>query len=276
MTMNHRSISSCLLFAVLSCAAVSATGCASADNAADVPGTLSGEALPGAPASMVTVAELEVARNKVSFVAFDVGGGAPTIGIFESGAPGANSWTNQLASQGLTTLEMFLALAPEGAEPPDALVDGQAREARALGRTDTSIHRVAIDVNAPVEKSLATCWPHIASPSGSGWVSTNGWNNSDWYSSAINGTWDYLGHGNGYGSAFWEAMTTCNESTTDTMNSQFAISSDDASWQYTPFTSVAPGSWLALLYPGGHYFAAYVQSWFPFEVVSKGYTLNVH
>jgi hypothetical protein len=265
-----------LLFGLLACAAV--TGCAGAEGPEDAPG-VDGASSPGAtPASARTLAELAVAQNKVSFVMLEDGRAAPSLGVLERGPAGAKAWTKDLASQGLTTLEMFLALAPEGAEPPQALVDAHTDEARALGRSDASIRRVTVDVNAPVEKSLTTCWADIAPPPNpnAGWSSRN--MNSDTFSSAAGGTWDFLG-GTGRGTVFWNAMTTCNESASVTMQSEFAFSGDGANWAFTPLTSVGPGGFLAFLYGATStpfFYAAFGQSTDAFDVIGRIYFPFIH
>jgi hypothetical protein len=61
-----------------------------------------------------------------------------------------------LFAQELTSQEIYLAFAPDGATAPAALVAAQADEAAAMGRS-ADLRHATIDRNAVVEKSLAAC-----------------------------------------------------------------------------------------------------------------------
>jgi hypothetical protein len=90
--------------------------------------------LPPAAGSRI-VAELELANgNTVTFVAFDDG----SIAVEERGLPSTNAIGTLPELHGASPLEIFTAVAPEGAEPPAELLADHRRVAarrEAAGRT---------------------------------------------------------------------------------------------------------------------------------------------
>lgn len=113
---------------------------------------------PGVEVQDTILAEVDVGYGTVRFHEFTAPGGNKTLAIQEL-APATLAKTPMDALQesgGLTSLEVFKAVAPER-EPPQALVDSHAQEALAMGREDTRVLQARFDKDAAVEKSIASC-----------------------------------------------------------------------------------------------------------------------
>jgi hypothetical protein len=79
------------------------------------------------------------------------------IGMSETGSAYAKrTIVGPLLAQGLTTQEIYLALAGPGAVAPPELVASQAQEA-ALLRRSADLRHVTVDTSTLVEKSLTSC-----------------------------------------------------------------------------------------------------------------------
>jgi hypothetical protein len=82
--------------------------------------------------------------------------GHTDIGIMETHSAFTPNVLPTLLAQGLTTQEVYLALAPAGATAPPALVAAQADEAAWIGRS-ADVRHVTIDSSQFVQKSLSAC-----------------------------------------------------------------------------------------------------------------------
>ncbi len=82
------------------------------------------------------VASITAYDRKVTFYSATLASGETSIGISESGsAYDDRALVNLLLGQKLTSQEIYLALAPEGATAPPALVAAQDQDAAAMGRS---------------------------------------------------------------------------------------------------------------------------------------------
>lgn len=141
------------LFLVLAMGSLAACGGDAQDTTSEA--ALNAETGPGGEGSTEAtsdiVASIDVGYGKINFHK-----GAPTAYISEQSP--ADYATTPLDSTipGHTTLEVFLAVAPN-LEPPQELVDSHPYEIANLGRPDAEIVTPAFDANAPVEKASAAC-----------------------------------------------------------------------------------------------------------------------
>jgi hypothetical protein len=111
----------------------------------------------GQPSSGPTeVGSVSVFDAKVTFYSRTLTGNTE-IGMLETGSAFAKArLVSPLLDQGLTTQEIYLALAPKGAAAPPALVAAQAFEAARMGRS-AEVRHVTVDGSALVEKGLLAC-----------------------------------------------------------------------------------------------------------------------
>ena len=130
---------------------------------------------PGAPSTsnLTEVATVSAAEVTLTFYSSLVDGKS-VIGMRERGSAFATSSpVAELVAQNLTSQEIYLALAPKGANAPQALVEAQVDEAAALDRSP-ELRQVTIDTAAFVEKDLSACeqklFSDIPAPNGGHWV----------------------------------------------------------------------------------------------------------
>jgi hypothetical protein len=89
--------------------------------------------------------------------------GKTAIGMKETGSAFAkHTVVAPLLAKGLTTQEIYLALAPKGAAVPAALVAAQADEA-AQSHRNAEVQLVTVDASQYVEKDLSPCGQEITS-----------------------------------------------------------------------------------------------------------------
>jgi hypothetical protein len=106
--------------------------------------------------SPTEVASVSAFDRTVTFYSATLNG-QTNIGMREIGSAFNNrALVAPLLAQRLTTLEVYLALAPPGATPPPALVAAQAGEAASMGR-GAEIRLVTVDSSQLVQKSLSSC-----------------------------------------------------------------------------------------------------------------------
>jgi hypothetical protein len=124
-------------------------------------GNNEGNAVDSTRSSTLTeVGTLSAFGADVTFYAADHDG-RTEIGMREaSSAFAKRSVVGTLLNQGLTTQELYLALAPAGAAAPPALVAAQADEAAQMGRS-AEVRQVAVDASQFVEKTVAACESHV-------------------------------------------------------------------------------------------------------------------
>jgi hypothetical protein len=156
------------------------------------------------PSNLTEVGSLSAAGVTVTFYSASVNGKSH-IGIRENGSAFAKSSPiAALVAQGLTTQEIYLALAPDGAAAPPALVAAQADEAVVLHRS-ADIRHVTVDKSAVVPKSLAACetrlFSDLAPPYGFRW------------SAGPSGTFSNAAYEGLNETTFWVLLGACNEST---------------------------------------------------------------
>jgi hypothetical protein len=182
-------------------------GCTAATGGTDA----AGEPVPsGAPsATPVEVGSISAFDATVTFYTVTLDGHT-NIGMMETASAFAQGrLVAPLLAQQLTTQEIYLALAPEGATAPPALVAAQADEAASLRRS-AAVRHVTVDASPLVEKNLIACEGTIGNaippPDGS----------NDWWE--INSGRTYT---NSYGSQYsdhnctytqnWVILGACNE-----------------------------------------------------------------
>jgi hypothetical protein len=138
-------------------------------------GSSAGGEASSTPSSTPTeVASVTAFGAKVTFYSVTMDG-KTDIGMGETGSAYASrGLVAPLLSQRLTTLEIYLALATEGATPPPALLAAHADEAVAMGRA-TEVQHVTIDPSVFVEKNLYTCATAIL---GTGFTFVSGFDQS--------------------------------------------------------------------------------------------------
>lgn len=109
-----------------------------------------------ADSQSVVVASLEVQGMQYAFVdsGHDVGIGLSITGPESAGRPRVYDLFEQFGD--LTMLEVYLALAPEGATPDERLVAAHDAEAKAMGRADNEVKMVRLDPEAVIEKGSQT------------------------------------------------------------------------------------------------------------------------
>ncbi|HEY3494937.1 MAG TPA: hypothetical protein VGK73_09635 [Polyangiaceae bacterium] len=142
---------------IVSLLAVLAAGCGGAGD--DVT-TASGPDVIASPTEEMTVLH-EFKVGKAHYRFFDASAsGEPSV-LVEQVAPldmGTPPLTQLLEEHpGLTNLEIYLTLAPEGEPPAEVLVASHALEAKNLGRADAAMRPVEFQPTLLVEKSRTTC-----------------------------------------------------------------------------------------------------------------------
>ncbi len=164
------------------------------------------------------VGSVSVFDAKVTFYSVTLDGHTD-IGMSETGSAFAKrTLVAPLMAQGLTTQEIYLALAPEGAPAPPALVAAQADEAAALNRS-ADVRHVTVDTTALAEKSLTSCENAIIGttpPGGAGYywqLAPYGLGNTGAYT-FTNSCGVELWGGCGYYSTDWFIFGGCNEGST--------------------------------------------------------------
>ncbi|HWO24089.1 MAG TPA: hypothetical protein VNO30_35345 [Kofleriaceae bacterium] len=121
----------------MAAAVLGLAGCAAEPEPGDTTG--GAEIIEHSPQSIELIGEFETADGaRLTFTAeYERGDGSgdPVVAITELAPASAPSSLERLRRGGATSLEVFLALAPEGAEAPALLRDAHAREAALLGRS---------------------------------------------------------------------------------------------------------------------------------------------
>jgi hypothetical protein len=143
---------SSIIAITLACGAALVAGCSGSSGGV-------GQSDPAAveESNLTEVASVSGAGVTLTFFAAPAENGKQVIGIRENGSAFAKSSpVAALVAQELTSQEIYLAFAPDGATAPAALVAAQADEAAALGRS-ADVRHATIDRNAVVEKDLAAC-----------------------------------------------------------------------------------------------------------------------
>ena len=137
------------------CATLVLLGLLSACGAAPAPGEGAQEGV--APESTVTVIDtLNAEGMQYTFIGTDQGAGIDIVGPESAGRPAVFRLMDQYGE--LTTLEYYLALAPQGATPDPLLLAAHEREARALGRPDSAVREVSLEPLPVTEKAtLQNC-----------------------------------------------------------------------------------------------------------------------
>jgi hypothetical protein len=182
-------------------------GCGATSGATDT----EGEPVPSsAPSAAPTeVGSVSAFDAKVTFYSVTVNGHTD-IGMMETASAFAKGrLVAPLLAQGLTTQEIYLALAPEGATAPPALVAAQADEAVSMRRS-AEVRHVTVDSSQLVEKSLTACESTIASsiapPNGAGFFW--GIDGARTYTNSYGS--QYTGHNCTY-TTDWVILGACNE-----------------------------------------------------------------
>ncbi len=137
-------------------------GCGSAaggDGREPSPGAVRPPSGPGP----TEVASITAYDRKVTFYSATLADGETNIGISESGsAYDDRALVNVLIGQKLTSQEIYLALAPEGATAPPELVAEQDQEAAALGRSAKVQHATVpsefMQKNWTASQCASTVW----------------------------------------------------------------------------------------------------------------------
>jgi hypothetical protein len=166
------------------------------------------------PTEVASVTAFDV---KVTFYSQTLNGNTD-IGMLETGSAfSKNLLVAPLLRQRLTTQEIYLALAPQGAIAPPALVAAQAAEAAAMNRS-AEVRHVTVDSSQFVEKSLTSCENAILGttpPDGSEyvWVLAYGYSFTDVCESF---QYPNLGYPCSY-TTDWIIAGGCNESSTVTI-----------------------------------------------------------
>jgi len=165
------------------------------------------------------VASISAFNAKVTFLSVTLNG-KTEIGIMETGSAFAKrALVAPLLAKGLTSQEIYLALAPEGATAPPALVGAHADEAAAMSRS-AEVRHVTVDTSALLEKDLASCESAIIGttpPDGSQyyWANTTNSQYSTYNSNCVaypyntDGTCDHFTND-------WVISGACNESSSVT------------------------------------------------------------
>lgn len=129
----------------------------------------------GHEASVSEIARIELPDTRVSFLhATSPDGGEGVLLEEEASAFAVETPLDRLnAAAPLTSLETYLALAPDDAQAPELLWARHETEAKALGREVPSrVLEVEFDRDAPVQKSLSGCVSHVFKEEG-GYKVTN-------------------------------------------------------------------------------------------------------
>lgn len=160
-------------------ASVAVLACSAADETA--PGELSGtDQSPSEVTEGQILHELTVAGESIQFLEYAAEGDSPSFMLHDTASAYVKqSLLERLQAEAgeLTLLETFYALAPAGAKAHPDLERFHAEQVAALGRVDSSVHRVAFDVNQPVEKSISGC---------DNWAAANAFPGDPWDSAANN------------------------------------------------------------------------------------------
>jgi hypothetical protein len=212
--------------------------------------TETGSAIVG-PQPVATVTGVDVTVTFLSTTGQD---GQPRIGLRELGrtAEAASSPVPGLVAQGLTSLEIYLALAPQGAAAPDALVRVQAAEASQLGR-DAAVRTVRAqraESDGMSTLSLDSC-KNLIRPSS--WTGIHGaWDKSGAsYSSGYQ--IKYMGANSGYQTGRKVALAACNESSTSHLTASYGYHQrwNNLGWQSGDTVDVPVGGYAAWYWQWG-------------------------
>jgi hypothetical protein len=111
--------------------------------------TAEANAATGSPLTVVD--KLDVEGMHYSFVSTDQGLGMDIVGPATAGKPAVFRLMERYGE--LTTLEYYLALAPEGAAPDARLIAAHDLESQALGRADNAVLQVKLDPPDLVDKA---------------------------------------------------------------------------------------------------------------------------
>jgi len=161
--MKHDAIGRIITCSSVLCAMAIGLGCSSTAG--------SGQQRTAKTLSPVEVASISGAGVTLTFYSLPGPNGRPGIGMTERGSAYAKtSPIPGLVAQKLTSQEIYLALAPEGATAPGPLVEAQADQAAMLDRS-ADLRHVTIDRNAVVEKNLASCESGLEQP----WNQSGSW-----------------------------------------------------------------------------------------------------
>jgi hypothetical protein len=111
------------------------------------------------------LASIDVGYGTVEFSKSPLPNGHAAFAILEKASAFLRTtpMVTLMSSRSLTTLEVFLAVAP-GRRPPQELVDLHTEQALRLGRATRDIVHATFDRNAPVEKSAAACDGWVYAP----------------------------------------------------------------------------------------------------------------
>ncbi len=182
----------------------------------------------GAPENVGTskdeiLASVDVGYGTVAFHKITNANGSMTTFVSEDSPANYKTSPFDSVAYGHTALEMFLAVAP-GEEPPQELVDAQARSAERLGRASDAIVVPSFDRDAPIEKSNASCndWAWYEGAGCPYYTHTN-----KAYETASNGGDHslYVGDDNDYMTTSAVTLAACNESN-DTILTKLSIDTD--------------------------------------------------
>lgn len=114
------------------------------------------EASAASAAPPIVIDSLAVEGMQYNFVSSDQGMAIDIVGPEAAGKPAVFRLMERYGE--LTTLEYYLALAPDGASPDARLIAAHDSESRALGRPDNSVLQVKLDPPDLVQKaSLQNC-----------------------------------------------------------------------------------------------------------------------
>ena len=190
------------------------------------------------------IAEVSAAGVTVTFYSEPSAEGAPVISLREHGSAYAQtSPLPALIAQGLTSYEIYLALASDGSTPPSELLAAHDAEAIALHR-EPAVRHVTIDRNPLVEKDLVACSNKMFADISS-WGGKGEWTHQS-SSSFAGGLHDRaVGGSLSVVTSVPVVLGVCNESSSDTLHTTYAYWQ---SWNQTWFQSPSYE-----LYPGGYY-----------------------
>jgi hypothetical protein len=150
-----------------------ATGCGNDVGAGSPdPNTRATPTDPETVANTRIISSVEGGGVTLSFVAHDTASGT-IYSIEETGSAYAvNTAVDRLMAQPLTLLEVYNAVAGDK-EAPEELVTLHSEECARLGRPDTAMLSLSVDLNAPVKKDLAACTGFVFADPGAGLGWTN-------------------------------------------------------------------------------------------------------
>ena len=235
--------------------------------AAAVVGVLAGPAAAGSagqpaapqaagPVQPQAVATVIGAGVTVTFLSTAGPDGQPRIAMYERGsARAARSPVAGLLAQWLTSMEIYLALAPAGTPAPEALAQVQATEAAQLGR-DASIHHPATAPVAAHPNSLQGCknliFVDLTSSNGFGIWGNIG---AVAYPAGLVGTQSqFVGGVSSYETTDVVGFGACNESGSATVSASYGY---NQRWNNLGFQN----SSTFLISPGGYGVFYYAYAW---------------